>query len=110
MIEALVGFKQLTRDELEAHYLAGRCCKERVVHALVSKANIDLSFQMATAIDLLSVDTEASTNRQLTGDRYTPVASCCSDGIQLIAKARTVRAIEAIGWWCWRRNNSGPCW
>ncbi|MDL2245818.1 flotillin-like FloA family protein, partial [Parabacteroides sp. OttesenSCG-928-J18] len=54
MIEAhKAGLKSLTRDELEAHYLAGGHV-ERVVHALVSasKANIDLSFQMATAIDL----------------------------------------------------------
>lgn len=54
MIEAhKAGLKTITRDELEAHYLAGGHV-ERVVHALVSasKANIDLGFQMATAIDL----------------------------------------------------------
>ena len=48
MIEAhKAGIKSLTRDELEAHYLAGGHV-ERVVHALVSasKANIDLSFQI----------------------------------------------------------------
>ena len=58
MIEAhKAGLKMLTRDELEAHYLAGGHV-ERVVHALVSasKANIDLSFQMATAIDLAGRD------------------------------------------------------
>ena len=51
MIEAhKAGLKTLTRDELEAHYLAGGHV-EKVVHALVSasKANIDLPFQMATA-------------------------------------------------------------
>ena len=44
LIEAYkAGIKSLTRDELEAHYLAGGHV-ERVVHALVSasKANIDL--------------------------------------------------------------------
>ena len=58
MIEAhKAGLKTITRDELEAHYLAGGHV-ERVVHALVSasKANIDLGFQMATAIDLAGRD------------------------------------------------------
>ena len=54
MIEAhKAGLKNITRDELEAHYLAGGHV-EKVVHALVSasKANIELPFQMVTAIDL----------------------------------------------------------
>ena len=58
MIEAhKAGLDEVTRDSLEAHYLAGGHV-ERVVHALVSasKANIDLSFQMATAIDLAGRD------------------------------------------------------
>ena len=67
MIEAhKAGLSNITRDELEAHYMAGGHV-EKVVHALVSasKANIELSFQTAVA----------------------------KDGIQLIAKARvTVRA------------------
>jgi len=57
MIEAhKAGLQNITRDELEAHYLAGGHV-ERVVHALVSasKANIELPFQMATAIDLAGV-------------------------------------------------------
>ena len=52
MIEAhKAGLNTITRDELEAHYLAGGHV-EKVVHALVSasKANIELTFQMATAI------------------------------------------------------------
>ena len=52
MIEAhKAGLENITRDSLEAHYLAGGNV-ERVVHALVSasKANIELSFQMATAM------------------------------------------------------------
>ena len=58
MIEAhKAGLKNITRDELEAHYLAGGHV-EKVVHALVSasKANIELPFQMATAIDLAGRD------------------------------------------------------
>ena len=53
MVEAHKAGLQLTRDELEAHYLAGGHV-EQVVHALVSanKANIDISFKMAAAIDL----------------------------------------------------------
>ena len=54
MIEAhKAGLSSITRDELEAHYLAGGHV-ERVVHALVSaaKANIELDFKMASAIDL----------------------------------------------------------
>ena len=57
MIEAhKAGLQNITRDELEAHYLAGGHV-ERVVHALVSasKANIELPFQMATAIALPAV-------------------------------------------------------
>ena len=63
MIEAhKAGLSNITRDELEAHYLAGGHV-ERVVHALVSasKANIELSFQMATAIDLAGRDVFAVT-------------------------------------------------
>ena len=58
LIEAhKAGLSNITRDGLEAHYLAGGHV-EKVVHALVSaaKANIELSFQMATAIDLAGRD------------------------------------------------------
>lgn len=58
MIEAhKAGLSNITRDELEAHYMAGGHV-EKVVHALVSasKANIELSFQMATGIDLAGRD------------------------------------------------------
>ena len=97
MVEAhKAGLRQLTRDELEAHYLAGGHV-ERVVHALVSssKANIELSFQMATAIDLAGRDVfeavQMSVNPKVID---TPlVAAVAKNGIQLIVKARiTVRA------------------
>jgi uncharacterized protein YqfA (UPF0365 family) len=68
-----------------------------VVHALVSanKANIELSFQMATAIDLAGRDVleavQMSVNPKVIDTP--PVTAVSKDGIQLIAKARvTVRA------------------
>jgi len=74
MIEAhKAGLSNITRDELEAHYLAGGHV-ERVVHALVSasKANIELSFQMATAIDLAGRDVFEAVQMSVKpeGDRY----------------------------------------
>ncbi|MBK3517532.1 flotillin-like protein FloA [Carboxylicivirga marina] len=97
LIEASkAGLSEIKRDELEAHYLAGGHV-ERVVHALVSaaKANIELNFQMATAIDLAGRDVfeavQMSVNPQVIDTP--PVAAVAKDGIQLIAKARvTVRA------------------
>jgi uncharacterized protein YqfA (UPF0365 family) len=97
MIEAhKADIKEVSRDGLEAHYLAGGHI-ERVVHALVSasKANIDLSFKMATAIDLAGRDVfqavQMSVNPKVIDTP--PVAAVAKDGIQLIAKARvTVRA------------------
>lgn len=97
MIEAhKAGLKDVSRDQLEAHFLAGGHV-EKVVHALVSasKANIDLSFQMATAIDLAGRDVlqavQMSVNPKVIDTP--PVTAVAKDGIQLIAKARvTVRA------------------
>ena len=97
MIEAhKAGLKSVTRDNLEAHYLAGGHV-EQVVHALVSasKANIDLPFQMATAIDLAGRDVfqavQMSVNPKVIDTP--PVTAVARDGIQLIARARvTVRA------------------
>ncbi len=97
LIEAhKADLREIKRDELEAHYLAGGHI-ERVVHALVSasKANIDLTFKMATAIDLAGRDVfqavQMSVNPKVIDTP--PVAAVAKDGIQLIAKARvTVRA------------------
>lgn len=92
----------LNRDELEAHYLcfamkgdASRHVK-MVVNALISanKANIQLDFKAATAIDLAGRNIldaiQTSVNPKVID---TPsVAAVAKDGIQLIAKARvTVR-------------------
>ena len=67
------------------------------MHALVSasKANIDLTFQMATAIDLAGRNVleavRMSVNPKVIDTP--PVSAVAKDGIQLIAKARvTVRA------------------
>jgi uncharacterized protein YqfA (UPF0365 family) len=97
MIEAhKAGLATIKRDDLEAHYLAGGHV-EMVIHALVSasKANIDLSFQMATAIDLAGREVleavQMSVNPKVINTP--PVTAVAKDGIQLIAKARvTVRA------------------
>ncbi len=97
MIEAYkAGLAYIKRDELEAHFLAGGHV-EQVIHSLVSasKANIDLTFQMATAIDLAGRDVleavQMSVNPQVINTP--PVTAVAKDGIQLIAKARvTVRA------------------
>ena len=97
LIEAhKAGLDNVTRDNLEAHYMTGGHV-ERVVHALVSasKANIDLSFEKATAIDLAGRNVfeavQTSVNPKVIDTP--PVAAVAKNGIQLIAKARvTVRA------------------
>jgi uncharacterized protein YqfA (UPF0365 family) len=90
------GLRQIERDDLEAHFLAGGHV-ERVVHALVSanKANIELSFQMATAIDLAGRNVleavQMSVNPKVIDTP--PVSAVSKDGIQLIVKTRvTLRA------------------
>jgi len=97
MIEAhKAGLQSVLRNDLEAHYLAGGNI-ERVVHALVSasKANIELDFRMATAIDLAGRDVfeavQMSVNPKVINTP--PVTAVAMDGIQLVCKARvTVRA------------------
>jgi uncharacterized protein YqfA (UPF0365 family) len=96
MIEGTKAGLNLNRNNLEAHYLAGGRVPD-VVHALVSaeKANIDLPFNMATAIDLAGRDVleavQMSVNPKVIDTP--PVTAVAKDGIQLICKARvTVRA------------------
>lgn len=82
--------------QLEAHYLAGGNI-QKVVNALISadKANIDLTFERATAIDLAGRDVfeavQVSVNPKVI---ETPrISAVAKDGIQLVALARvTVRA------------------
>jgi len=96
LIEGKKAGIELYRDELEAHYLAGGHVAQ-VVHALVSasKANIPLTFKIATAVDLAGRDVlnavRMSVNPKVIDTP--PVTAVAQDGIQLIAKARvTVRA------------------
>ncbi|MGM0621270.1 MAG: flotillin-like protein FloA [Bacteroidota bacterium] len=96
LIEGTKAGLHLNRNDLEAHYLAGGHVAS-VVHALVSasKANIDLTFKVATAIDLAGRDVfeavQMSVNPKVINTP--PVTAVSKDGIQLIAKARvTVRA------------------
>lgn len=88
--------RKLKTQDLETHYLAGGNVPQ-VIKALISadKANINLTFKQATAIDLAGRDVfeavQISVNPKVIN---TPsVAAVAADGIQLVAKARvTVRA------------------
>lgn len=87
---------KLDANALEAHYLA-KGNVPNVVNALISadKANINLDFKMAAAIDLAGRDVfeavQMSVNPKVINTP--PVTAVAKDGIQLIAKARvTVRA------------------
>ena len=81
---------------LEAHYLAGGNVPQ-VINALISadKANITLTFEQATAIDLAGRDVfeavQVSVNPQVI--TTPPISAIARDGIQVRAVARvTVRA------------------
>ncbi len=96
MISATKAGLKITRNDLEAHYLAGGNVVP-VVNALISadKANMNLEFKTATAIDLAGRDVleavQMSVNPKVIDTP--PVTAVAKDGIQLIAKARvTVRA------------------
>ncbi|MBE8720118.1 flotillin-like protein FloA [Sphingobacterium pedocola] len=96
MITSTKAGLRITTNEIETHYLAGGNVN-KVIRALISadKANIPLSFKLATAIDLAGRDVfdavQLSVNPQVINTP--PVAAVAKDGIQLIAKARvTVRA------------------
>lgn len=102
-ITAIQAGLDLSQRELESHYLAGGRVPN-VVRALIAanRANITLTFQTATAIDLAGRDileaVQTSVNPKVidcpdpTKGRMT-VDAVAQDGIQLKAKARvTVRA------------------
>lgn len=96
MIKATKAGMKVTSDNLEAHYLAGGNV-DRVIDALIAaqRADIDLSFERATAIDLAGRDVleavQMSVNPKVI---QTPVVTAVAmDGIQVMATARvTVRA------------------
>lgn len=101
IVDALItaekaGLRGISSNDLESHYLAGGNV-QKVISALISadKANIELSFEQAAAIDLAGRDVfqavQISVNPKVI---TTPkVAAVAQDGIQVIAIARvTVRA------------------
>lgn len=86
----------VTANEIETHFLAGGNVNN-VIKALISadKANIPLTFKMATAIDLAGRDVadavQLSVNPRVIDTP--PVSAVGKNGIQLIVRARvTVRA------------------
>ncbi len=96
MITATKAGLTVEQGKMEAHYLAGGNVV-KVINALVSadKANLGLSFERATAIDLAGRDVlEAVKMSVLPKVIETPLVSAVArDGIQLKAVARiTVRA------------------
>lgn len=96
MIKSHKAGLDVTTEQLETHYLAGGNV-DRVVDALIAaqRAEIDLSFKQATAIDLAGRDVleavQMSVNPKVI---QTPVVTAVAmDGIQVMATARvTVRA------------------
>jgi len=96
LITATKAGLKVTANEMETHFLAGGHVNN-VIKALISadKANIPLTFQLATAIDLAGRDVfdavQMSVSPRVIDTK--PIAAMAKDGIQLIAKARvTVRA------------------
>ncbi|WP_350342492.1 flotillin-like protein FloA [Proteinivorax tanatarense] len=96
LIKATKGGLQLNTNKLEGHYLAGGNV-DRVVNALIAaqRADIELEFERAAAIDLAGRDVlqavQMSVNPKVI---ETPVvAAVAKDGIEVKARAKvTVRA------------------
>jgi uncharacterized protein YqfA (UPF0365 family) len=90
------GLAAVTINQLESHYLAGGNV-DRVVNALIAahRANIDLTFERAAAIDLAGRDVleavQMSVNPKVIETPF--IAGVAMNGIEVKAKARiTVRA------------------
>lgn len=86
---------QISIDDLEAHFLAGGDVV-RVVNALISadKANIEMPFKRAAAIDLAGRDVLAAVQMSVLPKviETARIAAVAKDGIQLVAVSRvTVR-------------------
>ncbi len=99
LVEGLIKSRKaglsVTMNDLETHYLAGGNVG-KVIDALVAaqRANIELSFAKACAIDLAGRDVKQAVQMSVTPKVIeTPVvAAIAKDGIELRAKARvTVR-------------------
>ncbi len=94
-ISAVKAGLPISIDDLEAHYLAGGNVV-RVVNALISadKANIDMPFKRAAAIDLAGRDVLEAVKMSVLPKviETAHIAAVAKDGIQLIAVSRvTVR-------------------
>jgi uncharacterized protein YqfA (UPF0365 family) len=100
-VQAKLDF--ITTTDLESHYLAGGRVRNVVVALIAAnRANINLSFRTATAIDLAGRDileaVQTSVNPKVIdcpnpASGKTTIDAVAKDGIQLKAKARvTVRA------------------
>lgn len=96
LIKSTKAGMDLTVNQLEAHYLAGGNV-DNVVNALIAahRANIDLQFEKAAAIDLAGRDVLEAVKMSVNPKVIeTPnVSAVAKDGIELLVKARvTVRA------------------
>ena len=96
LIKATKAGINITITEIETHYLA-KGNINAVIDALISadKANIDLDFKLAAAIDLAGRDVYRAVHDCVTPRviNSPPIAAVAKDGIQLIAKSRiTLRA------------------
>jgi uncharacterized protein YqfA (UPF0365 family) len=96
ILTSKAGLENIGPNDLETHYLAGGDVKS-VVKALIvaDKANINLTFRQATAIDLAGRDVLEAVQTSVTPKIIdTPsIAGVAGDGIQLVVRARiTVRA------------------
>lgn len=96
LIKATKAGLSVTSNDMETHYLA-KGNVPNVINALISadKANIPLTYKLATAIDLAGRDVEEAVQMSVTPKviETPPVSAMAKDGIQLIVKARvTVRA------------------
>ena len=94
-ISAVKAGLDLSTNDLEAHYLAGGNVT-RVVNALISadKANIEMPFKRAAAIDLAGRDVLEAVKMSVIPKviETARIAAVAKDGIQLIAVSRvTVR-------------------
>lgn len=85
------GVEHLHERDLEAHYLAGGNVN-RVVRALVEahKANIDLNFRTAAAIDLAGRDVLEAVSMVINPKviQTAPISGMSKDGIQVTATCR----------------------
>jgi len=92
------GLKDIVTDDLETHYLAGGSLA-KVIYAMIAadKANIDLSYATATAIDLAGRDVQEAVQtsvhpKVIDCPKTGTISAVAKDGIQLLSRARvTVR-------------------